>query len=75
MHSARTEFSSDEAQIFSDNSSARFSLDYLSKFVKGAKIANRVEINFSDNHPMRLNFPSGKVMLSFVLAPRVEQDN
>ncbi|HLC73112.1 MAG TPA: hypothetical protein VJH20_00575, partial [Candidatus Nanoarchaeia archaeon] len=75
LHSARTEFSSDEAQIFSDNSSARFSLDYLSKFVKGAKIANRVEINFSDNHPMRLNFPSGKVMLSFVLAPRVEQDN
>ncbi|MEK6915835.1 MAG: proliferating cell nuclear antigen (pcna) [Nanoarchaeota archaeon] len=75
LHSAKTEFSSDEAQIFSDTSSARFSLEYLGKFVKGAKIANRVEINFSDNHPMRLNFPSGKVMLSFVLAPRVEQDN
>ena len=45
------------------------------KFIKGAKIANKVEINFSDNHPMRLNFPSGKVMLSFVLAPRVEKDD
>ncbi len=75
LHSAKTEFSSDEAQIFSDASSARFSLEYLSKFIKGAKIANRAEINFSDNHPMRLNFPSGKVMLSFVLAPRVEQDD
>lgn len=75
LHSARTEFSNEEAQIFSDASSARFSLEYLSKFVKGSKIANRAEINFSDNHPMRLNFPSGKVMLSFVLAPRVEQDN
>ena len=75
LHSARTEFSGDEIQIFSDASSARFSLEYLNKFIKGAKIANKVEINFSDNHPMRLNFPSGKVMLSFVLAPRVEQDD
>lgn len=75
LHSARTEFSSDEVQIFSDSSSARFSLEYLTKFVKGAKVANKAEINFSDNHPMRLNFPSGKVMLSFVLAPRVEQED
>jgi proliferating cell nuclear antigen len=75
LHSARTEFSSDEVQIFSDTNSARFSLEYLSKFIKGAKIANKAEINFSDNHPMRLNFPSGKIMLSFVLAPRVEQED
>ncbi len=74
LHSARNEFSNEEVQIFSDASSARFSLEYLSKFIKGAKIASRAEINFSDNHPMRLNFPSGKIMLSFVLAPRVEQD-
>ena len=75
LHSARTEFSSDEAQIFSDDSMARFSLEYLNKFIKGAKIANKVEINFSNNHPMKVNFPAGKVTLSFVLAPRVEQDN
>jgi proliferating cell nuclear antigen len=75
LHSARTEFSGDDVQIFSDTNSARFSLEYLSKFIKGAKVANNVEINFSDNHPMRINFPSGKIMLSFVLAPRVEQDN
>ena len=75
LHSARTEFSGDDIQIFSDASSARFSLEYLNKFIKGAKIANKVEINFSDNHPMRLNFPSGKIMLSFVLAPRVEQED
>jgi proliferating cell nuclear antigen len=73
LNAARVEFSSDEIEIYSDVSSARFSLEYLGKFIKGAKIANKVEINFSDNHPMRLNFPSGKVMLSFVLAPRVEQ--
>ncbi len=73
LNSARAEFSSDEVEIYSDQGTARFSLEYLSKFIKGAKIANKVEINFSDNHPMRINFPSGKVMLSFVLAPRVEQ--
>ena len=75
LNSARTEFSSDEVQIFSDSATARFSLEYLSKFIKGAKISNKVELNFSDNHPMRINFPSGNVMLSFILAPRVEQDD
>lgn len=75
LHSAKTEFSSDDTQIFSDSSVARFSLEYLSKFAKGAKIANKVEINFSDNHPMRVNFPAGKIMLSFVLAPRIEQED
>ena len=75
LNSARTEFSSDEIQIFSDSSSARFSLEYLTKFIKGSKVSNNVEINFSDNHPMRVNFPSGKIMLSFVLAPRVEQED
>lgn len=75
LNSARAEFSSDEVEIYADTSSARFSLEYLSKFIKGAKISNRVEVNFSDNHPMRINFPTGKVMLSFVLAPRVEQED
>jgi proliferating cell nuclear antigen len=75
LNSSRVEFSSDEVEIYSDNNSARFSLEYLSKFIKGAKLSNRAEINFSENHPMRVNFPTGKVMLSFVLAPRVEQED
>jgi proliferating cell nuclear antigen len=75
LHSARAEFSSDEADIHSANSSARFSLEYLSKFAKGAKISNKAHLSFSDNHPMRLDFPTGNVMLSFVLAPRIEQED
>jgi len=75
LNSARIEFTSDEVEIYSDNSVARFSLEYLNKFVKGAKISSRVTISFSDNHPMRIDFPTGNVMLSFVLAPRIEQDN
>ena len=75
LNSARAQFSADDVEIHSDFSTARFSLEYLSKFIKGAKISSNVSINFSDNHPMRVNFPTGNVMLSFILAPRIEQDN
>lgn len=75
LNSARAEFSNEEVEIYSDNSSARFSLDYLNKFTKGAKISARVTISFSDNHPMRIDFPTGNVLLSFVLAPRIEQED
>ncbi|MBU0761180.1 MAG: proliferating cell nuclear antigen (pcna) [Nanoarchaeota archaeon] len=75
LNSARAEFSTDEAEIHSGNSTARFSLEYLSKFIKGAKISNQSTLSFSDNHPMRLDFHTGDVVLSFVLAPRVEQDD
>ena len=75
LHSARAEFSSDEAEIHSATSSARFSLEYMNKFAKGAKISNKANLSFSNNHPMRLDFPTGNVMLSFVLAPRVEQED
>jgi proliferating cell nuclear antigen len=74
LNAARAEFSSDEVEIHSGNSMARYSLEYLSKFIKGAKISARVSVNFSSNHPIRINFPTGKVMLSFILAPRIEED-
>ncbi len=74
LHSARAEFSSDEVEIHSATSMARFSLEYMSKFAKGAKISNRAQLSFSNNHPLRLDFPTGNVVLSFVLAPRVEQE-
>ncbi len=74
LNSARAEFSADEVEIYSDSAKARFSLEYLNKFVKGSKISNRVTLSFSEDHPMRIDFPTGNVMLSFVLAPRIEQD-
>ena len=75
LNSARAEFSSDEIEIYSDYSTARYSLEYLTKFVKGAKISSKASLNFSDNHPIRLDFPTGNIMLSFVLAPRIEQED
>lgn len=75
LNSARAEFSADEVEIHSDFSTARFSLEYLNKFIKGAKISSNVSLNFSDNHPMRINFPTGNIILSFILAPRIEQED
>lgn len=75
LNSARAEFSSDEAEIHSGNSTARYSLEYLNKFIKGAKISTNSTLSFSDNHPMKLDFHTGDVVLSFVLAPRVEQED
>lgn len=74
LNASRAEFSSDEVEIHSGNSMARYSLEYLSKFIKGAKISAKVSVNFSSNHPVRINFPTGKVILSFILAPRIEED-
>ena len=74
LNSARAEFSSEEIEIHSGNSMSRYSLEYLSKFTKGSKISDKVAVNFSNGHPMRINFSTGKVMLSFILAPRIEED-
>ena len=75
LNSASIEFSSDEIEIHSGNSSARYSLEYLAKFAKGAKISSRATLSFSDSHPLRLDFHTGQVVLSFVLAPRIEQED
>lgn len=75
MNSARAEFSSEEIEVHSGNSLARYSLEYITKFIKGSKISSRVTLSFSDSHPMRLDFTTGNVVLSFVLAPRIENED
>jgi len=73
INSARTEFSGDEATI-KGIARSKYSLEYLMKFVKASKVADRVVINFSDNYPLRVDFPGERMGLGFILAPRVEND-
>ena len=73
LSSARAEFSSDEAKI-SGIAKSRYSLEYLMKFIRAGKIAEKAVINFSDDYPLRLDFPGEKMGIGFVLAPRVEND-
>jgi len=75
LNSARTEFSSDTVRIISGGSRAKYSLEYLQKFLKASKIADKIFINFSTDHPIKLEFKKEDFELAFVLAPRVENDD
>jgi proliferating cell nuclear antigen len=73
LNSAKAEFSSDESKI-SGSSRSKYSLEYISKFMKAKKISEKMVINFSDDYPLKLDFPGEKMGMAFVLAPRVENN-
>ena len=74
LNSAMSEFSGDEAKIEAEECRAKYSLEYLQKFMKGAKLCNKTLIQFADDHPLRLDFKTDFMDLSFILAPRVETE-
>ena len=54
---------------------AKYSLEYLKKMMNGSKLADEVIIQFNKDYPLRLDYKAiDKVALSFILAPRVEND-
>lgn len=53
---------------------ARYSLDYLKKILKARRLAENAVIALATDYPMKIQFNvEGKMQLSFVLAPRVEE--
>lgn len=75
LNSARTELSSDEVKINSQElSKAKYSLDYLVKFAKATKLSPKVLVSFSNDYPAKFDFKTENFELSFVLAPRVEEE-
>ncbi len=74
LNSAMSEFNGDEAKIQAENCKARYSLEYLQKFLKGAKLSEKTILQFADDHPLRMDV-RGEMELSFILAPRVETDD
>lgn len=75
LNSARSEFSSDQAKINAEDCSARYSLEYLQKFVKGSKLFDKTILNFANDHPLRMDLKSEGLSLSFILAPRMEVED
>ena len=73
LNSARLEFSGGDIEIFGQGKS-KYSLEYLMKFIKGMKVSSSVVVSFSDDYPLRLDFPGERMGIGFVLAPRVEND-
>lgn len=75
LNSARSEFSGDEAKIDAEPCKSRYSLEYLQKFMKGAKLAEKTILQFATDHPLRLEIKSQGMELKFILAPRVETED
>ena len=67
------EFSGGDIELFGKGRS-KYSLEYLMKFIKGLRVSHNVVISFSDDYPLRLDFPGEKMGIGFVLAPRIEND-
>jgi len=74
LNSVKTEFSTDVAAIEGANAKSRYGIDYLTKFLKASKHFSSTVLNFSSDHPLRVDFSSSLMTLSFLLAPRIETD-
>jgi hypothetical protein len=75
LNSTRTEFSGDEAKITAEDCKARYSLEYLQKFIKASKLSDKTILNFADDHPLRMDVRTENLEISYILAPRVETDD
>lgn len=54
---------------------AKYSIEYLKKIIQGSKISNEAALHFNDNYPLKVDYRViDKVLISFILAPRVDND-
>lgn len=74
QNSAKAEFS-DEAEISGENARGKYGLEYLQKFIKGAKLVDKVDLKFSTDHPLMMEIKAEHMKINFVLAPRVETED
>ena len=79
LNQAKIEIKEDETTKVSASSDAmvkaKYSIEYLKKMINGSKLSDDVIIQFSKDYPLKLEYKAiDKVMLSFILAPRVEND-
>jgi proliferating cell nuclear antigen len=75
LNSANLTYSSDSVYIESPyKAKSKYSIEYLQKMIKGAKITEKVVVNFGNDYPLRLEFKAPLMELSFILAPRVETE-
>jgi len=79
LNQANIEIKEDETTKISTSSDdkvkAKYSIEYLKKMINGSKLSDDVTIQFNKDYPLKLEYKAvDKVMLSFILAPRVEND-
>tara|TARA_Y100000310_G_C20663429_1_gene806094 strand:+ start:1328 stop:2056 length:729 start_codon:yes stop_codon:yes gene_type:complete len=74
LNSFKSQFT-DEVNIQAEEAGSKYSLEYLQKMIKGTKLTDKVVLNFGNDYPLKLEFNTPKVSLSFILAPRVETED
>lgn len=58
-----------------DKFKAKYSLEYLRKMISGGKLTDNVSIHFNTDYPMKIEYKvTDRLLLSFILAPRVDND-
>jgi len=75
LNSFKSEYSSDEVNIQAQEAKSKYSLEYLQKMVKACKLTDKTIINFNTDYPLKLEFNTPLIELSFILAPRVETED
>ncbi len=54
---------------------SKYSIEYLKKMMQGSKLAGKAVLKFSKDYPLTLEYlEKDKVSLTFILAPRVDND-
>ena len=54
---------------------SKYSIEYLKKMITASKLSGEVSLQFNKDYPLKLEYKSvDKIFLSFILAPRVEND-
>lgn len=68
----------ENTNIIFDESSAvksKYSIEYLKKMIKADKLTDTMEIQMSQDYPLKMSFiEKDKMALYFILAPRVDND-
>ncbi len=58
-----------------DKIKAKYSIEYLKKIISGSKLTDNVDIFFNNDYPLKISYGVvDRVQMSFILAPRVEND-
>jgi proliferating cell nuclear antigen len=54
---------------------AKYSIEYMKKIISASKISDTVDLSFNKDYPLKVEYKIvDRVALSFILAPRVEND-
>jgi len=53
---------------------SRYSLEYLKKMIKGARLAEKTKIFLGNDFPLKIEFKGENASLSLILAPRVAEE-